>query len=1313
MAKQRKKKYIYFFGEGKAEGRGDMKDLLGGKGAGLAEMTNAGIPVPPGFTITTEMCRYYYKNNKSLPEDFDEELKKYLKKLEKVTGKKFGDPKNPLLVSVRSGAKFSMPGMMDTILNLGLNDEAVKGLAESTGNERFAYDSYRRFIQMFGNVVMGIDKNEFEKILEEKKKEKGVNYDSELDAEDLKEIVEKYKKIYKEKTGNDFPQDPMQQLKMAINAVFESWNNPRAITYRKLNKIPDDLGTAVNIVTMVFGNMGNDSGTGVGFTRNPSTGEKEFYGEYLTNAQGEDVVAGIRTPKPISELEKEMPEVYKQLREITEKLEKHYRDVQDFEFTIERGKLYMLQTRTGKRTPLAAVKIAVDMVNEGLITKEEAIMRIEPSQIDQLLHPIIDPKAKVEPVAKGLPASPGAASGKIVFTADKAEKLGQSEPVILVREETSPDDIHGMATAKGILTSRGGMTCLGGETILLTDKGFLTAREIWERIEKNNEKLSLLSFDSSTFSLKWKRIIAAGRRMSKTITVKISQTGRSDLGTLEITDDHKIYTFENRKLIKKPLYEILKEKKFICSIDRVPPLPNYYQENLKDIAYLVGSLLTDGYINLQKTKGSVTFTQKNTPEKLEFIRSVEECFSNVFGEKFNIKRLKKTACILKGRKIEGEALDIICTKKYPATVLDEIRRDLPLWIFKLDEESLLSFLAGIIDGDGTFSNKRVQIFISKKEILESVILVCLRLGIFPYVTKNRNIYNVIIKERLEDIGERTKRVKISPMERKYGTKFFGVRELFEDVVEKINYCGRIKEMIKRNLLMDSEKIKRDILPLCSPNPLRPTLENILNSDLRMLRIEKIEGSEKNQYVYNFEVDAFDEIDKNYVVFTKNYTPVLVSNSHAAVVARGMGKPCVVGCGEIHIDEEKGIMRIKDKELKEGDWITIDGGTGNVMIGKVPTIEAGITGEFKTLMEWVDEFRKLGVRANADIPRDAKKAREFGAEGIGLCRTEHMFFAPERLPIVIEMIMAETEEERRKALDKLLPFQKEDFIGLFKEMKGYPVIIRTLDPPLHEFLPKREELMVEIALMKERGEPEEKIKEKEKILKRVEQLHEFNPMLGHRGCRLGITYPEITEMQVRAIMEAACEVAKEGETVIPEIMIPLVGNVEEFKNQKEIVVKVAEEVMNKYGIRIKYMVGTMIEVPRAALTADEIAKEADFFSFGTNDLTQMTLGFSRDDVGKFLFYYLEKKILKDDPFMTLDQNGVGQLIKMGIEKGRKANPDLEVGICGEHGGDPESVKFCHRVGMNYVSCSPYRIPIAKLAAAQAAIEERLKIEYTSK
>jgi len=888
------KKYIYFFGEGKAEGTGDMKDLLGGKGAGLAEMINAGIPVPPGFTITTEMCTYFYQHNEKLPDGFDEELKKYLKRLEKATGKKFGSPENPLLVSVRSGAKFSMPGMMDTILNLGLNDEVVKGLAKISGDERFAYDAYRRFIQMFGNVVMGIDKNKFEKYLEEKKEEKGVKYDSELTGDDLKDIVKKYKQVYKEETGEEFPQDPMVQLKRAIEAVFKSWNNPRAITYRKLNKIPDDLGTAVNIVTMVFGNMGYDSGTGVGFTRNPATGEKEFYGEYLTNAQGEDVVAGIRTPKPISELKKEMPEVYNQLVEITQRLEKHYRDVQDFEFTIEKGTLYMLQTRTGKRTPLAAVKIAVDMVEEGLITKEEGIMRVEPSQIDQLLHPILDPKVKVEPIAKGLPASPGAASGKVVFTADEAEEKAKKEPVILVRVETSPDDIHGMNAAKGILTSRGGMT-----------------------------------------------------------------------------------------------------------------------------------------------------------------------------------------------------------------------------------------------------------------------------------------------------------------------------------------------------------------------------------------------------------------------------------SHAAVVARGMGKPCIVGCGALQVDEIRKIIKVGDIEIKEGEWITIDGGTGNVMFGQVPTIEGGITGEFKKLMDWADEIRKIGVRTNADTPQDAKKAREFGAEGIGLCRTEHMFFAPERLPIVQEMIMAETEEARRKALDKLLPFQKNDFKGIFKEMAGFPVIIRTLDPPLHEFLPKREELMVEIALMKERKEDRKKVEEKERILKRVEQLHEFNPMLGHRGCRLGITYPEITEMQARAIMEGACELAKEGIEVIPEIMIPLVGNVNELANQKEVVVRVAEEVMKKYGVKIKYMVGTMIEVPRAALTADQIAKEAEFFSFGTNDLTQMTLGFSRDDAAKFLFYYLDKKILNDDPFMTLDQEGVGQLVEMGIKKGRSTNPGLEVGICGEHGGDPESVKFCHRVGMNYVSCSPYRVPVARISAAQAVIEEKLKDKWRDK
>jgi len=896
-------KYIYFFGQGRADGNGTMKDLLGGKGAGLAEMSRSGVPVPPGFTITTEVCRYFYKNKGKLPKEFKEQFKQAVQKLEKINGKKLGDPKDPLLVSVRSGAKFSMPGMMDTILNLGLNDEAVEGLAKLTNNPRFAWDAYRRFIQMFGNVVMGIEKDNFEHIIQEKKKEKGVAQDTELTADDWKDVVKKFKEIYVKNTGQEFPQNPMVQLEMARDAVFKSWNNKRAIDYRRINKIPDDLGTACNIQTMVFGNMGNDSATGVGFTRNPATGEKVFYGEYLVNAQGEDVVAGIRTPKPISELEKEMPQVYSQLKKITTQLERHYRDVQDFEFTVERGKLYMLQTRTGQRTGVAALRIAVEMALEKIITKEEAITRVTPEQLNQLLVPVFDPEEikKHKPVAKGLPASPGATSGTVVFTADEAVKKSKDTPVLLVRNETCPDDIHGIELAQGILTATGGMT-----------------------------------------------------------------------------------------------------------------------------------------------------------------------------------------------------------------------------------------------------------------------------------------------------------------------------------------------------------------------------------------------------------------------------------SHAAVVTRGMGKPCVVGCGAIRIDEEKGIFTVGDKIVKEGDWISIDGTTGNVFIGKISTgpseILQVITGKLKPenskiyqlyskFMKWVDEIREIGVRTNADIPRDAKMARLFGAEGIGLCRTEHMFFAPERIPIMQKMILADTEEERRKALDELLPFQKEDFLGLFKEMEGFPVIIRTLDPPLHEFLPKTKEAAEELS--KKIGIPAEKIWAKS------QELHEFNPMLGHRGCRLGITYPEITEMQARAIMEAACELAKEGKKIIPEIMIPLVGHVNEFKHQKEIVVRVADEVQKKYKVKVKYMVGTMIEVPRGALTADEIAKEAEFFSFGTNDLTQMGFGFSRDDVAKFIQEYIAKKILPDDPFQKLDQVGIGELIKIGIQKGRKSNPKLEVGICGEHGGEPDSVKFCYRVGMNYVSCSPYRVPIARLALAQAVIEKKKKAGYSFK
>jgi pyruvate,orthophosphate dikinase len=900
-------KYVYFFGNGKAEGNGTQKDLLGGKGAGLAGMSKAGVPVPPGYTITTDTCRYYYANGKKLPKELAAQQKEAMAKLEKSLGKKFGDNTNPILVSVRSGAKFSMPGMMDTILNLGLNDAAVLGLAAKTGNERFAWDAYRRFISMFGNVVMEIEKGEFEKELESVKHKKGVHLDTELGVADLKNVVDLLKKLVKRETGKDFPQDPWQQLEEARNAVFRSWNNPRAITYRRLNKISDDIGTAVNVQAMVFGNMGNDSGTGVGFTRNPSSGVKEFFGEYLTNAQGEDVVAGIRTPKPIKELENDMPRVYKQLRDITSKLEKHYRDMQDFEFTIEKGQLFMLQTRNGKRTGIAAVRVAVEMVNEKLISKEEALLRIEPDQLAQLLAPVFDNKEKAAAVkggrflAKGIDAGPGAAAGRVAFTSEKAVTMSKEGPVVLVRPETNPDDIEGMVVAEGILTAIGGRT-----------------------------------------------------------------------------------------------------------------------------------------------------------------------------------------------------------------------------------------------------------------------------------------------------------------------------------------------------------------------------------------------------------------------------------SHAAVVARGMGKPCVVGCGVLKIDLDAGVLAVNGTRVKEGDYLSIDGFTGEVITGQVPTLpsevvrvlrgeldrkDAPLYGTFETVMKWADVYRKINVRANADIPRDAVMARALGAEGIGLCRTEHMFFAPERLPYMQEMILADTEEQRRAALEKLLPFQKDDFKGLLKEMKGYGVTIRTLDPPLHEFLPKTKEDATELS--KKIGIPTEK------ILQKTQELHEFNPMLGHRGCRLGITYPEITEMQVRAILLAACELKKEGVTVVPEIMIPLVGNVKELKDQTAIVRRVAEEVQKAQGVKVKYLLGTMIEVPRAALTASEIAAEAEFFSFGTNDLTQMTLGFSRDDAGKFTKVYLDKKIFSDDPFATLDQTGVGRLMDMAVKDGRKTRKDLKCGICGEHGGDAASVKFCTRAGLNYVSASPFRVPVARLAAAQAVIEAKSGKSYSSK
>ncbi len=906
------KKYVYSFGGGTADGDGKMRDVLGGKGAGLAEMSKAGVPVPPGFTISTEVCNLFFENGNKVPSEVDNQIQQALGRLEKEMGKKLGGLDDPLLLSVRSGAKFSMPGMMNTILNLGLNDQTTEALAKKTGNARFAYDCYRRFIQMFGEVSLHIDMSKFDHIFDTRKAKIKAKLDTDLSATDLKTIIDDYKKLVKKETGKDFPQDALDQLMMSRDAVFQSWNTPKAVYYRRMEKIPDSIGTAANVQAMVFGNMGENSGTGVGFTRNPSTGEKIFYGEFLVNAQGEDVVAGIRTPQPIAELEGVMPEAYNQLREITSSLEKHYRDVQDFEFTIEEGKLYMLQTRNGKRTGPAAVRIAVDMVEEGLISKKEAVGRVAPNQLDQLLHPVLDPamRKSLQRIASGLPASPGAAVGRAAFSSEDAVEMSAKGPVVLVRKETTPDDIHGMDVSRGILTAVGGLT-----------------------------------------------------------------------------------------------------------------------------------------------------------------------------------------------------------------------------------------------------------------------------------------------------------------------------------------------------------------------------------------------------------------------------------SHAAVVARGMGRPCVVGASSVAVDETRKIATIlfegKKQILNEGDWISLDGTLGEVYLGQCKTSEPDPKSHyFAAFMEWADEFRGgFGVRANADIPRDAKQARLFGAEGIGLCRTEHMFFAEDRIEHMQAMILARDEKTRRKGLLKLLPMQRKDFAGLFLAMDGFPVVIRTLDPPLHEFLPKRENLMVDIARLPHATSKDKKemagtykvgVGELKKflpqLLERVEELHEFNPMLGHRGCRLGITYPEITEMQARAIFEAAVAVAKKGVKVIPEVMIPLVGSVKELENQKTIVVKVAEEVLGAAGMKdLKYYVGTMIEIPRAALTADEVAREAEFFSFGTNDLTQTAMGLSRDDYTKFSKHYEDLKIFKADPFAVLDQDGVGKLIETAVKLGRKTRPDLEVGICGEHGGEPSSVEFCYRVGMNYVSCSPYRVPIARLAAAQAALADEGKAE----
>jgi pyruvate, orthophosphate dikinase len=896
------KKYVYYFGDGKADGTSSMKELLGGKGAGLAEMTNLGISVPPGFTISTEACVEYYRLGKKYPPGMWEASLQALKRVERSMGMGFGDPERPLLVSVRSGARASMPGMMDTVLNVGLTTKTVEGLAAKTRNDRFAQDSYRRFVSMFGSIVMGVPREHFELILKHKKAEAGATHETHLDARHLRELVASFKALVKEETKKDFPDEPLEQLRMAINAVFSSWFGARAITYRRLYGIPDSWGTAVNVVAMVFGNMGETSGTGVAFTRSPSSGDKAFFGECLMNAQGEDVVAGIRTPLPVSALAKNVPGAYKDLEQTYKKLEKHYRDMLDLEFTIQEGKLYMLQTRVGKRTGIAAVKIAVDMVKEGAISKEEAVQRIGPDQLAQYLYPIFDTneEAKANPLGKGLPAGPGAAAGKIALSPDRAVDMkAAGNRVVLVRQETSPDDIHGMNAAAGFLTARGGMT-----------------------------------------------------------------------------------------------------------------------------------------------------------------------------------------------------------------------------------------------------------------------------------------------------------------------------------------------------------------------------------------------------------------------------------SHAAVVARQMGKVCVAGCESVEVLDSQ-TVKIGAKTFREGDYLSVNGSTGNVYEGDIPVVESEIIQvsqgkldpkksekyqRFATILSWADHVRKLRVRANADVPEQAKIARGFGAEGIGLCRTEHMFFAEDRIPIMQKMILARTTEEREKYLDQLLPLQKQDFIGLYREMEGFPVTIRLLDPPLHEFLPKREELMVEIARLELTGSDGAKLEEKRRLLARVEELHEFNPMLGLRGCRLGITMPEITRMQARAVMEAACELAKEGKKIVPEIMIPLVGMVSEMKSQEDLVREAAQETMKRHNVKLSYLIGTMIELPRAAVTADRIAEEAEFFSFGTNDLTQTTFGFSRDDAAKFIDHYKTANLMESDPFAVLDREGVGALMRQAIAGGRKTRPGIKLGICGEHGGDPSSVEFCHQLGLDYVSCSPYRVAIARLAAAHAALAE---------
>ncbi len=1289
------KKWVYLFREGNAS----MRDLLGGKGAGVAEMTRTGVPVPPGFTITTEACNAYYESGQQFPEGMWEQVLAGLKDIEAQTGKTFGDPNNPLLVSVRSGAKFSMPGMMDTVLNLGLNKQTLEGLARLTDNPRFAADAYRRFVQLFGKIVLGVDGDRFEHEMDEAKGH-GQRQDTDLTTEELLALAEKFKAIIKEDVGVEFPEDPFEQLREAIAAVFRSWNGKRAVDYRRVNKIPDNLGTAVNVQAMVFGNMGNDSATGVAFTRNPSTGAPEIFGEYLVNAQGEDVVAGIRTPQPISKLAEEMPEVYAQFHEIAKQLERHYKDMQDVEFTIERGKLWMLQTRTGKRTGAAAVKIAVDMVREGLIDKATAVQRVDPHALDQLLHPMIDPEARkqAQPLTTGLPASPGAASGKAVFDPDEAEELAKTgEKVILVRVETAPEDFHGMVAAQAILTARGGMTCVAPETRILTDRGLLTAEAAFALIEQGAAP-RILSFDSRTLRPVWRQIIAAGRRPAEVIPITLSQTGRADDNQLRLTADHKMYVIHNRQLVKKRLDAVLADEDFLTVVDQIPALSETVTSPA--LAYVAGALLSDGSINLRDTKGSVTFVQKATPEKADFIAAVERRFEEAFGVPFTYLHERTSHGEMDGRVIRGTVEDRISFRREPAARLAEIRDHLVEWVLSLDRTALLHFLAGFVDGDGTYAEEsspvRLQISVSssKHDLLDGLALACLRLGIVPHIVNNRDNYLLQITEQVEEILAFTERVHAELPPRRYENKCLSMRAMFADVQDSVNYMGRVREAVKRNIMFGVEKIRRDLLPLCTGAVARE-MAALLDAPLRSFRARAV-GAAEPTLVYNFEVDAADELDKNYIVFSSRMTPVLISNSHAAVVARGMGKPCVAGAGDLRISYADQLMTVNGTTIRKGDWITLDGGSGEVFAGKMPTVEPELSGDFATLMEWADEFRKLGVRANADIPRDARVARQFGAEGIGLCRTEHMFFEGDRIDAMREMILADTVEERRAALAKIEPLQQGDFEGLFREMAGLPVTIRTLDPPLHEFLP-HDDHEIEALAAKLGVDPH-------KVKARVESLREANPMLGFRGCRLGILYPEITEMQARAIFKAAVKVKSEGIDVHPEVMIPLVGFISELKLQEEIVRRVAAEVFAESGVEVPYLVGTMIELPRAALVADEIAQVAEFFSFGTNDLTQTTLGLSRDDSGRFLPAYVEKKLIPDDPFQTIDQRGVGQLVQIGTERGRSTRSNLKVGICGEHGGDPASVEFFHRVGLNYVSCSPYRVPIARLAAAQAALGE---------